>query len=125
MTEVKDATTHDAAWYSRSTDDTTTAFDVDAERGLTTAEAAARLSRDGPNEITGARTVPAWRKFAEQFRDPLIYLLFAAIGISLLAWVVEGAEGVPFDSIAIAVMARIPKGLMPNSWPASMSRSKM
>ncbi|MEU8247829.1 cation-translocating P-type ATPase [Nonomuraea sp. NPDC048916] len=77
---------------------------TDPERGLTADEAARRLASAGPNEITSARPVPKWRKFAEQFRDPLIYLLFAAIVISLVAWLIEGASGWPFDAIVISVI---------------------
>ncbi|GGO60985.1 cation-translocating P-type ATPase [Nonomuraea cavernae] len=77
---------------------------TDPERGLTSDEAARRLASAGPNEITSARPVPKWRKFVEQFRDPLIYLLFAAIVISLAAWLIEGAEGWPFDAIVITII---------------------
>lgn len=77
---------------------------TDRELGLSASEAAIRLESCGPNEITGAKPVPTWRKFAEQFADPLIYLLFAAIVISLVAWVVEGGSGWPFDAIVIAVI---------------------
>ena len=76
----------------------------DRSNGLTATEAARRLASSGPNEIATARPVPAWRKLIDQFRDPLIYLLFAAIVISVLAWVVEGASGWPFDAIVIAVI---------------------
>jgi Ca2+-transporting ATPase len=30
--------------------------------------------------------VPIWRKILAQFQDPLIYLLLAAVVISLVAW---------------------------------------
>ena len=59
------------------------------------AEAAARLARYGPNRLESAARVPGWRKFLAQFADPLIYLLLAAVVVSVVAWVVEGAEGVP------------------------------
>ena len=77
---------------------------TDRELGLSASEAAERLESWGPNEITGAKPVPAWRKCAEQFADPLIYLLFAAIVVSLVAWGVEGASGWPFDALVIAVI---------------------
>ncbi|MFZ2173179.1 MAG: HAD-IC family P-type ATPase, partial [Rhodococcus sp. (in: high G+C Gram-positive bacteria)] len=77
---------------------------TDPDNGLTAVEASRRLASVGPNEITTERPVPAWRKFAEQFRDPLIYLLFAAIAISLAVWVVEGASGWPFDALVIAAI---------------------
>ena len=75
---------------------------TDPERGLTRDEAARRLEEVGPNAIDTVPPVPAWRKVLAQFRDPLIYLLLAAIAISLVAWVVEGAHGWPVDAVVIA-----------------------
>lgn len=77
---------------------------TDPERGLTAHEAARRLAETDPNEIEGVAPVPMWRKFVEQFRDPLIYLPLAAIAISLAAWLIEGAVGWPFDAIVITVI---------------------
>ncbi|MCZ3388989.1 MAG: cation-translocating P-type ATPase [Actinomycetia bacterium] len=77
---------------------------TDAQLGLTAVEAARRLVETGPNEIDAEPPVSAWRKVTEQFRDPLIYLLFAAIVISLGAWVVEGASGWPYDAVVITVI---------------------
>ena len=34
----------------------------------------------------------------------MIYLLLAAVAISLAAWVVQGAEGAPVDAIVIAAI---------------------
>ncbi|CAN5376885.1 cation-translocating P-type ATPase [soil metagenome] len=79
-------------------------FMSDADRGLPTEEAARRLNDTGPNELTSTPPVPTWRKIVEQFRDPLIYLLFAAIAISLAAWIIEGTEGLPLDAMVIAVI---------------------
>ncbi|MCY7417161.1 MAG: HAD-IC family P-type ATPase, partial [Chloroflexi bacterium] len=77
---------------------------TDVHRGLTGHEAAARLARIGPNQLEGAPRVPAWRRLLAQFDDPLIYLLLAAGVISLVAWVAEGAQGVPFEAIVILVI---------------------
>jgi magnesium-transporting ATPase (P-type) len=69
--------------------------------GLSAQEAAQRLDRDGPNEIQSARPVPTWRKVLAQFQDPLIYLLLAAVVVSVAAWVAEGADGWPVDAVVI------------------------
>jgi potassium/sodium efflux P-type ATPase len=37
-------------------------------------------------------------------QDPLVYLLLGAIIITLVAWVIEGAEEIPFEVIVIAVI---------------------
>ena len=77
---------------------------VNATVGLSAAEAAARLARDGPNELRAKPPVPVWRRILAQFRDPLVYLLLVAIVISLVAWLAEGAHGAPVDVIVIAII---------------------
>jgi magnesium-transporting ATPase (P-type) len=76
----------------------------DAASGLTSTEAAERLERFGPNRLSGAAEVPPWRKLVSQLADPLVYLLLAAVLVSLLAWALEGADGVPYEAIVIAVI---------------------
>jgi len=80
------------------------ALGTDPEQGLPEAEAARRLERFGPNRLDPAAAVPAWRKLAAQFADPLIYLLLAAIAVSFVAWALEGAVGVPIEAIVIAAI---------------------
>ena len=77
---------------------------TDVRQGLTAAEAAARLAAYGPNELDASEPVPEWRKLLEQFADPLIYLLLAAIVVSLAAWAAEGAEGVPYEALVITAI---------------------
>lgn len=86
---------------------------VDPNAGLSQAEAKRRLAQYGPNELASAPPVPKWKKFLAQFKDPLVYLLLAATGISLIAWFIEkanaapGAEGgeiLPFDAIVIVLI---------------------
>ncbi|HEX6074362.1 MAG TPA: cation-translocating P-type ATPase [Micromonosporaceae bacterium] len=76
-------------------------LDTDPERGLSRAEAARRLDAAGRNEIQATPPVPTWRKVLAQFQDPLIYLLLAAVAVSVAAWLAEGADGVPVDGIVI------------------------
>ena len=45
-----------------------------------------------------------WRKIIAQFQSPLIYLLLVAVAISVLAWLAEGAAGLPIDAIVIAAV---------------------
>jgi hypothetical protein len=52
---------------------------VAADGGLSSAEAAGRLTRYGPNELPRARRTPWWRLVAGQLRDPLILVLLAAV----------------------------------------------
>ena len=85
-------------------DEVAAALGTDLVRGLGRSEALARLERFGPNRLAAAARVPAWGKLLGQFADPLIYLLLAAVAVSLVAWVLEGGEGAPFDAIVIAAI---------------------
>ena len=76
----------------------------DPDAGLTSAEAAARLASHGPNELRSQPREAAWRRFLKQFADPLVYLLFGAMVISLAAWLLEGASGVPVDVVVILLI---------------------
>jgi P-type Ca2+ transporter type 2C len=91
------------AW-TRSVEEVVAATGTDPEDGLSAEEAARRLAESGPNELRSAPPVPLWRKVLAQFQDPLIYLLLAAVVISVVAWVVEGAEGLPVDAVVITVV---------------------
>ncbi|MBE7325102.1 cation-translocating P-type ATPase [Nocardioides sp. Y6] len=79
-------------------------LDVDPSTGLSEEEAARRLATDGANELRGKKPVPTWRKILTQFQDPLIYLLLAAVAISLIAWIIDGAPGTPIDALVIAAI---------------------
>ncbi|MFN8233289.1 MAG: HAD-IC family P-type ATPase [Actinomycetota bacterium] len=80
------------------------AMEADRVRGLAASEAATRLRRFGPNRLEPEAPVPAWRKIAAQFADPLVYLLIAALAISILAWILEGTPGFPFEPVVIGVI---------------------
>ncbi|HEY7264471.1 MAG TPA: cation-transporting P-type ATPase [Trebonia sp.] len=77
-----------------------------ADGGLSSAEAAARLARFGPNELPRARRTSFWELIAGQLRDPLVMVLLVAVvltlatgdwtdaGVILLVIVVNTAAGV-------------------------------
>ncbi len=94
---LMDPTTRPAADVARD-------LGVDLDAGLSEDEARARLASDGPNELRSTPPIPLWRRVLRQFQDPLVYLLLAAIVISLLAWMAEGATGLPVDAIVIAAI---------------------
>ena len=70
-------------------------------RGLSDADAAARLAREGPNTLAAAPPIPWWRRFLAQLRSPLVLLLLAATAISLALWLTEHDTALPYDAIAI------------------------
>ena len=84
--------------------DVARSLETDLVCGLSAAEAARRCVADGPNEIIPVQPVPTWRKILGHFQDPLVYLLIVAVVVSLVVWLVEGAEGWPVDALVIAVI---------------------
>src|ERR671918_440910 len=72
------------AWYSRDVEEVAAALGTSSRTGLSAEEAARRLAQHGPNELATARTVPPWRLLLEQFRNVLILILFAAVGLSVV-----------------------------------------
>ncbi|HMQ03070.1 MAG TPA: cation-translocating P-type ATPase [Pyrinomonadaceae bacterium] len=73
-------------------------------KGLSKQEAAARLEKFGPNSVPEGPRRSLVRRFLEQFHSPLIYILLLALVVDLVVWSIEGALGVPVESIAIAVI---------------------
>jgi len=90
--------------WRRDAADVAAELGTDLEHGLGSEEAAARLLRFGANELDPAERIRAWRKLLAQFADPLIYLLLFAAAVSVAAWVADGADGVPYEAIVIAVI---------------------
>ncbi|HET9348625.1 MAG TPA: cation-transporting P-type ATPase, partial [Arthrobacter sp.] len=91
-------------WHLRRALEALDTLEVSPETGLDSDEAGRRLALYGANELRSAPPVPLWRKILRQFQDPLIYLLLAAIAISVVAWAVEGAAGVPVDALVIGAV---------------------
>jgi len=65
--------------------------------GLTSAEAAARLQRDGPNVVARLRPSSPAHRLVRQLVDPLVLLLLAALVVTLLV-------GDLTDAVIIAVV---------------------
>src|SRR6185436_2466507 len=74
---------------------------TDRERGLTDADARARLDEHGRNELNATKPVPAWRRFLAQFQDVLVILLLIATAISAALWWWERDAALPYEAIAI------------------------
>jgi P-type Ca2+ transporter type 2C len=75
-----------------------------SHEGLTSAEAGARLEHHGPNLLPEAKQIPWWVRLARQLQSPIIYILLFALAFDTSIWVIEGARGWPFESIAIFVI---------------------
>ena len=88
----------------QTADEALSAAGVDPGTGLSSVEAASRLVSHGPNELRSRPREAAWRRFLKQFADPLVYLLFGAMVISLAAWFLEGDGGLPIDVVVILLI---------------------
>ncbi len=87
--------------YRLTVDEVAKALGADLHGGLTSEEAAARLSRYGRNELAAEATVPAWHRFLSQFKDVLVILLLVATAVSAVLWFYERDTTLPYESIAI------------------------
>ena len=78
------STDTDVPPYGRDADEVVTALGSSADSGLTGAEAAARLSKYGPNEITKEKPPSMWAVAAQQLRDPMNIMLIAVVAVSFV-----------------------------------------
>ena len=79
-----------------------------AENGLTSAEAAARLEKNGKNKLAEAKKDSTLKKFFDQMKDPMIIILLVAAVISAVTEIIEAGHFVPpTDSIIILVVVLI------------------
>ena len=69
-------------WYKLSTEDALSVLETDAQSGLTTAEATARLAHYGPNELEERAGRSRWSILVEQFTGILTVMLVIASGVS-------------------------------------------
>ncbi len=87
--------------HLQTADDVVAVHRTHAEHGLHDAEAASRLARDGPNELTSDEPIPSWRRFVAQFEDVLVLLLLVATALSVVLWLVERESALPYEAMAI------------------------
>ncbi|MCI3278815.1 cation-translocating P-type ATPase [Streptomyces cylindrosporus] len=71
-------------WYARPPDAVAKALGVDPAVGLTGAQAAERLERNGPNALPEERPKPTWRRALDQYRSYMQIILVGAAIVSLL-----------------------------------------
>jgi Ca2+-transporting ATPase len=83
----------------------------DAGSGLSGAEAQRLLLELGPNALPAPERPGFLRRLVRQFQSALIYLLLAALGLDLAAWVYEGAKGRPVEALAILAVLLLNAGL--------------
>ncbi|EPB65272.1 e1-E2 ATPase, partial [Ancylostoma ceylanicum] len=79
----------------------------DASAGLSTAEASLRRQYHGYNEFEVTEQESIWKKYTEQFKNPLILLLLASAVVSLLMRQFDDAI-----SITVAVVIVVTVGFV-------------
>ena len=71
-------------WHTLNADRVLQAEKVDEQSGLSSAEAASRAERFGPNKFDAGTVEPRWRAFLRQYTDLMQIVLLAAGLVSLL-----------------------------------------
>ena len=78
---IQPATATETAWHTLTIDEVLRELDVDAGRGLSTAEAEERTRRFGANRFDAAESESRLHAFLRQYADPMqVVLLVAGIG---------------------------------------------
>ncbi|CAD6184355.1 unnamed protein product [Caenorhabditis auriculariae] len=80
---------------------------TDVAEGLTTAEATRRRQYHGYNEFEVGESEPLWKKYLEQFQNPLILLLLASAVVSIIMRQFDDAI-----SITVAVVIVVTVGFI-------------
>ena len=75
-----------------------------SESGLTQPEAEKRLLENGRNELAKARKKSLARRFAEQLVNPMVLILLAAAGVSVVITAIEGGNEYAEAAIILAVV---------------------
>lgn len=83
--------------------------------GLETAEAAARLERDGANRLRGKEPEPLWKRFLGQMRDPMTIILLVAAAVSGVTAVYAGESFADVVIILLVVVLNAALGVFQES----------
>ncbi len=93
---------HDRPWHARPAAELTAVLATDLERGLSPAEAAARLVQAGRNEVAVGHPEPWWAAALEALAEPLILLLLATALLYALLGELEDALTIFAVILAVA-----------------------
>ena len=79
-------------WHTKTSLQTAEALGSDAEKGLSEQTAKARLLKNGENILEGHKKISLIRRFAAQFSDFCVIILFIACIISFLTSIIDGSR---------------------------------
>jgi len=70
--------------YSKKEEQVVRFLETDSKKGLSEKNSRVRLSKYGRNSLVHLKKVSAFEIFFRQFKNPLVYILLAAIVVSFL-----------------------------------------
>ena len=98
-----------SVWHTTSCDALYARFDADPVKGLTEAEAKARIAKYGTNELPSSPPPSAWKRIIAQFANPIVLTLLAAAVVATVNGASSSKADVTWlarygDAIAIALI---------------------
>ncbi|KAI9019021.1 PMR1-type calcium-transporting P-type ATPase [Hyaloraphidium curvatum] len=94
-----------AHYATQAVEDVLRVQNVDVQRGLSSQEAAFRRKLVGPNEMTVDEKESLLSKFIDQFKNPLILLLFGSATISVLMGQFDDAISITLAIVIVVTVA--------------------
>ena len=82
-----------------------------SSRGLTGEEAAARLSKHGPNRLQEAKKITNFQRFVQQLKDPMLLILLAAAAVSAVTSILSHESLTEVFIILVVVLLNAVLGL--------------
>lgn len=70
------------AWHALEESEVANLLGVDFRHGLSPSEVKERRQTYGSNRLTARPGIPEWKRFAQQWQQPLIYILLAAAAVT-------------------------------------------
>src|SRR6516162_7522422 len=80
-------------WHQVHVGEIASLLETDLLNGLSTAEVQSRLKQYGANKVAEKGGIPPWKRFLQQFHQPLVYILLIASGVMVsLGEFVDGSD---------------------------------
>lgn len=89
----------------KSADETADYLEVDPSTGLTSDEVVRRRSAHGNNDFEISEDKPLWKKYLEQFNNPLILLLLGSAVVSVLMRQLDDAVSITVAIVIVSTVA--------------------
>ena len=86
-----------------------------SSRGLTGEEAAARLSKHGPNRLQEAKKITNFQRFVQQLKDPMLLILLAAAAVSAVTSILSHESLTEVFIILVVVLLNAVLGVVQES----------